>query len=332
VQPRVTLKTIKAARQFSITVASVMLAVSSQANAQLSSPGRSSTAYHPDHPLDPATLLSQEHFSDTAQRGYVVVEGYIDYVAGQISKDGKSTKVGVEADGDFHFEMQSTNALRGPGESPNGLVCEIDPPWQLNGWNALSQISRKNPASYRKARVYGWLRFGTELHHSGTRTYQYANGRTINGHWEVHPVERIEAIDGRGPFTIGPSAKVGSWPIAQRYKVVNANFAKTGPSNYAKLTGKVERIAASADKSGDVDVWVRTTPQRRYIATIPQYYVSHFDANSQSVTFLQLPNFAGVHFLLQPSNSKPHTFYGLRNWKFRLGSASPALQPVETIK
>jgi hypothetical protein len=276
--------------------------------------------------------MSQEHFSDIAQRGYVVVEGYIDYVAGTISQVGRSTKIGAEADGDFHFEMQSTNVMRGPGESPNGLVCEIDPAWQLKGWNALSQISRKSPATYRKVRVYGWLRFGTELGHSGTQAYQYGNGRTIKGHWEVHPVERIEAIDGRGPFIIGPAAAVASWPIAKRYKVTNGTFAKAGPSNYAKLTGKVERIAASADKSGDVDVWVRITPQRRYVATIPQYYISHFDPTSQTITFLQLPNFAGVHYSLQPTSAKPHTFYGLRNWRFSLGSTFPALQPVEIIK
>lgn len=309
-----------------------MLAVASQANAQLATPGRPSTAYHLDHPLDPATLMSQEHFSDSAQRGYVVVEGYIDYVAGQISPNGTVTNVGTEADGDFHFEMQSTNAMRGPGESPNGLVCEIDPAWQLKGWSALSQISRKSPATYRRVRVYGWLRFGTEAHHSGTRTYQYANGRTINGHWEVHPVERVEAIDARGPFTIGPTAVVASWPITKRYKVTNLTFAKTGPSNYAKLTGKIERIAASADKSGDVDVWVRTAPQRRYVATIPQYYISHFDPAAQIISFLQLPNFAAVHYSLQPSNAKTRTFYGLRNWKFSLGSAFPALQPVEMIR
>jgi len=196
----------------------------------------------------------------------------------------------------------------------------------------LSQISRKNLSTYRKVRVYGGLRFGTEVNHSGTRTSQYGNGRTIAGHSEIHPVERVESIDGRGPFTIGPSAKVSSWPTAQRYKVTNANCAKTGPSNYAKLTGKVERIAASADKSGDVDVWVRTTPQRRYIATIPQYYVSHSDPAAQIITFLQLPNFAAVHYSLQPSNAKPRTFCGLRNWKFSLGSTFPALQPVEMLR
>ena len=302
------------------------------ASAQLSTSGRPPGAYHSDHPLDPATLMSQERFSDTAGRGYVVVEGYIDYVAGQISTDGKTTKVVTEADGDFHFEMQSTNAQRPPGESPNGLVCEIDPAWQLNGWNALSQISRKNPATYRRVRVYGWLRFGSELGHSGTRTYQYSNGRSIKGHWEIHPVEYIEAIDGREPFRIGPAAKVSSWPIAQRYRVTNATFAKAGPSNYAKLTGKIERIAASADKSGDVDVWVRTAPQRRYVATVPQYYILHFDPAAQIITFLQLPNFAAVHYSLQPSKAKTRTLYGLRNWKFSLGSAFPALQPVELIR
>jgi hypothetical protein len=299
--------------------------------AQLSGPGRPPAAYHSDHPLDPATLMSQEHFSDIAQRGYVVVEGYIDYVAGTISQDGRTTKIGTEADGDFHFEMQSTNAMRGPGESPNGLVCEIDPAWQLKGWNALSQISRKSPATYRKVRVYGWLRFGTELAHSGTRTYQYGNGHTIKGHWEVHPVERIESIDGSGPFTIGPVAMVGSWPIAKRYKVTNATFSKAGPSNYAKLTGKIQRITASADNSGDVDILVKTE-QRQYIATIPQYYISHFDPATQSITFLQLPRFAALNYSLTANDTKTRSFYGLRNWRFQSSTVFPALQPVEMIR
>lgn len=309
----------------------VIALCSGTASAQLSGPGRPPNAYHSDHVLDPANLMSQANFLDTALRGYVVVEGYIDYVAGQISKDKKSTKVGTEADGDFHFEMQTTNALRPGGESPNGLVCEIDPAWQLNGWNALGQISRANPATYRKVRVYGWLRFGTESGHSGTKTYTYGNGKTITGHWEIHPVERIEAIDGRQPFTIGPTAKVSAWPIAQRYKVSNATFAKAGPSNYAKLSGKVDRIIASSDKSGDIDVWVRTG-QRRYVATIPQYYIAHFESGSQTISFLHLANFAGVNYTLRLNDPANHTFYGLRNWKFRLGSAFPALQPVEVIK
>jgi hypothetical protein len=301
------------------------------ANGQLSGTGRSPAAYHPNSPLDPATLMSQSHFPDTARLGYVVVQGYIDYVAGQISKDGNTTRVGTEADGDFHFEMQSTNAARPGGESPNGLVCEIDPAWQLKGSDGLAQISRKKPTTYRKVRVYGWLRFGTESGHSGTKTYQIGNGRTITGHWEIHPVERVETIDGGGPLTIGAAARVTSWPIPQRYKLTNANFGTPGPSNYAKLTGKIERIAASADKSGDVDVWIRTGKQR-YIATIPQYYISHFDANTQTVSFLHLPSFASLNYSLQPSQTATRTLYGLRNWKFSLGTAFPALQPIEMIK
>jgi len=161
----------------------------SQSWAQIQTVGRSPSAYNANSPLDPATLMSQSNFDNTSRHTYVVVEGYIDYVAGTISKDANTTRVGTEADGDFHFEMQSTNVARPPGESPNGLVCEIDPAWQLSGWQALSQISRKKPSTYRKVRVYGELRFGTEAHHSGTRTYQYGNGRTITGHWEIHPIE-----------------------------------------------------------------------------------------------------------------------------------------------
>jgi hypothetical protein len=305
--------------------------LSGTATGQIPIVGRPAGAYHPESPLDPATLMSQANFAKTSGRGYVVVEGYIDYVAGTISKDGKTTRVGTEADGDFHFEMQSTNASRPPGESPNGLVCEIDPGWQLSGWNALSQISRRSPTTYRKVRVYGWLRFGTEAHHSGTRPYRFGNGKIINGHWEIHPVEKIEAIDNRGPLIIGPAGRVGSWPIANRYKVTNANFAKAGLSNYAKITGKVERLAASADRSGDVDVWLRSA-SRRYLATIPQYYISQFDQNSQTVSFLHVANFASIGYSLRPDAAKTRTLYGLRNWKFRLGVAFPALQPVEMIR
>jgi hypothetical protein len=310
----------------------VLLALFGQtAIGQISGHARPAGAYHSDAVLDPARLMSQEKFTDSARRGYVVVEGYIDYVAGTISQDSKTTKVKTEADGDFHFEMQSTNVLRPGGESPNGLVCEIDPAWQLNGWNALSQISRKDPSTYRKVRVYGWLRFGTESGHSGTRPYQIGNGKTLTGHWEIHPVEMVEAIDNGGPFKIGPAARISSWPIAERYKVTNTNFAQAGPSNYANLTGKVKRIIASADKSGDIDVWIEAGA-RRYLATIPQYYVQSFDANTQAITFLHLPNFATINYSLAPSDTNTRSFYGLRNWKFRLGTAAPALQPVEMIK
>jgi hypothetical protein len=291
---------------------------------------RPAAAYHANDVLDPATLMSQQNFNDTARREYVVVEGYIDYVAGTIPKSRNSTRIKTEADGDFHFEMQSTNTLRPPGESANGLVCEIDPGWQLSNWSALSQISRKTPSTYRKVRVYGWLRFGTEAGHSGTRDYQIGNGITFRGHWEIHPVERVEAIDGRGAFQIGPSARITSWPITERYKVTNTNFATPGLSNYAKLVGTVQGIVKSPDKSGDVDVSLKVG-SRTYLATIPQYYIASFDTNAQALTLVQQPNFAAINYSLQPSHTK-RTFYGLRNWKFVQNRVFPALQPVEMIK
>jgi len=310
----------------------VLFALFSQtAPSQITGHARPAAAYHADHVLDPATLMSQENFTKSARRGYVVVEGYIDYVAGTISDASNSTRVKTEADGDYHFEMQSTNTPRPGGESPNGLVCEIDPPWQLKNWSVLSQINRKNPSTYRKVRVYGWLRFGTELGHSGTRVYQIGNGKAVTGHWEIHPVERIDSVDGRGSFDIGPSARVASWPSAQRYKVTNDNFAKAGPSNYAKVVGKVRRIVGSADKSGDVDVWLGVK-KRQYVATIPQYYIASFDPSTQTVEFVHLSNFAAINYSLAPSDTKTRTLYGLRNWKFRLGIAFPALQPVEVIR
>jgi hypothetical protein len=316
---------------FSRAMFAVLFALLSQSAAGESNRhARSAAAYRADNTLHPATLMSQHKFKDTARRGYVVVEGYIDYVAGGIPKSGNTTRIKTEADGDFHFEMQSTNAARPPGESPAGLVCEIDPAWQLSNWNLLSQISRKKPITYRKVRVYGWLRFGTEAGHSGTKDYQIGNGRVFRGHWEIHPVEKVEAIDGRGAFQIGPSAHVKSWPVGNRYKVTNANFAAPGPSNYAKLIGSVQAIVKSPDKSGDVDVSLKVG-SRTYLATIPQYYVASFDARTQALTLAQLPNFAAISYSLRPSHAE-RAFYGLRNWKFVQTGASPALQPVEMIK
>jgi hypothetical protein len=39
-----------------------------------------------------------------------------------------------------------------------------------------------------------------------------------------------------------------------------------------------------------------------------------------------------IAMILKPSDSKQHTFYGLRNWTFSTGKPVPALQPVEMIK
>lgn len=317
--------------QFLPTLCFLFFVLLAAANAQPLSVTRPNAVYHPNDAVDPASLMSPENFLKSASRDYVVVEGYIDYVAGTISDTSHTTKVGTEADGDFHFEMQTTNTLRPGGESPNGLVCEIDPALQILGWNALTQIDRKVPQTYRKVRVYGWLRFGTEAGHSGVKSYTYASGKIIKGHWEIHPVEKIESIDNGTPFQIGPSAKYSAWPIANRYKVTNANFGKQTLSNYAKVTGKVTRIQASPDQSGDlyISLLLSTTT---YTALIPQYYVASFDANTQAANFVHLPNFASINYSLAPSNTKSRTFYGLKTWKFQQGRALPALEPVEMIK
>ena len=252
---------------FSPTLCLLLSLLLPAANAQPLSVTRPKAAYHPDAAVDPATLMSTASFLKSAARDYVVVEGYIDYVAGSISDPTHTTKVGTEADGDFHFEMQSTNTPRKKGESPDGLVCEIDPVLQLVGWNALSQIDQRVPQTYRRVRVYGWLRFGTEAGHSGVKDYDFGGGKPIRGHWEIHPVEKVESIDNGAPFQIGPAAKYVS-PIANRYKVTNANFGIPTLSNYAKVMGKVTRIQASPDQSGDlyVSLQLNATTERSAVA------------------------------------------------------------------
>jgi hypothetical protein len=318
-------------RMFSPALSLFLFIVLTSAKAEPLLVARPIATYNPNDAVDPAMLMSPANFLNSASRDYVVVEGYIDYVAGTISDRTHTTKVGVEADGDFHFEMQSTNTPRPGGENPNGLVCEIDPTLQLAGWNALSQIDRKVPQTYRKVRVYGWLRFGTEAGHSGVKLYTFASGKSIKGHWEIHPVEKIESIDNGTPFQIGPSAKYASWPIANRYKVTNANFGRQTLSNYAKITGKVTRIQAGPDQSGDLYVSL-LLGATTYTALIPQYYVLSFDSNTQTASLVHLPNFASINYSLAPSTARSRTFYGLKNWKFRDGRALPALQPVEMIK
>lgn len=311
------------------TCLAVFFGLLTTAAAQTFTVTRSPAVYKPGAKLDPATVLSPSQFKNTANRGYVAVEGYIDYVAGSVSKSTGLTSIKTEDDGDYHFEMQSTKKLH--TKNPvDGLVCEIDPVLQLKGVAALKQINQHDPKTYRKVRVYGWLRFGTESGHAGVQTYNMGSG-TISGHWEIHPVEKIESIDAGTSFKIGPSAQFASWPVAKRYKVTNANFAQKGPSNYALLVGTVKAIKASPNKSGDVDVSL-VIGTNTYTATVPQYYVASFNATAQTIGFVHLPNFASINYSLKRSDNAPRTFYGLRNWTFRQGKAIPALQPIEMIK
>ena len=102
-------------------------------------------------------------------------------------------------------------------------------------------------------------------------------------------------------------------------------------SNYAKLTGNVKHIKPSSNGSGDVDVDLEVNSEI-YIATIPQYYIESFDADSETVKFQHLAGFKLTNYTLKPSDTKTLTFYGLRNWTFNDGEMTATLAPVEMIK
>ncbi len=46
----------------------------------------------------------------------------------------------------------------------------------------LDPASLLYPATYRKVRVYGFLRFGTEANHAGVQKYELPGGSIISGH------------------------------------------------------------------------------------------------------------------------------------------------------
>jgi hypothetical protein len=302
------------------SLVAIFLGLLTAAKAQTFELNRADAAYHPDNVLDPATLLSPDNFSNTESGRYVVVEGYIDYVA----------TAWPETDGDYHFEMQTTTKLHTKNPK-DGLVCEIDPVVQLEGSEALKEIDQHNPATYRKARVYGFLRFGTEANHAGVQKYELPDGSIISGHWEIHPIERVQSIDEGPSLTLGPSAQYVEPPAGGRYGLDDTKFPKRTVSNYGNLRGTVKRISASADQSGDVEVLLEVN-ETSYTLTIPQYYISNFDAASETVTFVQLPNFESINYSLAPSDDEQRTFYGLRNWIFLGSQVIPTTAPVEMIK
>jgi hypothetical protein len=191
-----------------IVLTFALLACASAA-AQTLTVTRNSSVYVPNKKLTPVTIIDGS-FDTVSRRQYIIVEGYINYIAAFPK---------AETDGDFHFEMQSDKNIRKVGNAdPNGLVCEIDPVLQLAGLAAFQQIKRNDPNTFRKVRVYGWLRYGTETTHSGVRPYKIG-GKPFTGHWEVHPVERIETIDGGSSFKIGPAATYVPPNVAVRYKL-----------------------------------------------------------------------------------------------------------------
>lgn len=290
------------------------------AKAQTLEAKRQDAAYHPQEILDPKTLLSPTNFKNVESGRYVVVEGYIDYVA----------SAWPEADGDFHFEMQTTNKLHTKNPK-DGLVCEIDPVLQLEGSEALKEIKQKTPGTYRRARVHGFLRFGTEANHAGVQKYKLSNGELISGHWEIHPVERVESIDNGNALKIGPSAKYVKPRPAARYSWDDMDFPKRTVSNYGVLRGTVKSITKSANQSGDVDVLLEVN-STKYTATIPQYYISNFAPATEKVTLVKLPSFRSINYSLAPSDNVQRSFYGLRNWTFHGSQIVPTMAPVEMIK
>jgi hypothetical protein len=197
----------------------VLFALPATAGAQTFTVTRDEAAYHPNNILHPATLLSSNSFRSTESGKYVIIEGYVDYHA----------TAWPEKDGDYHFEMQSTKKkhTRNPVD---GLVCEIDPVLQLKGSEALKKINKDDQRTYGKVRVYGWLRFGTEQSHAGVQRYEVAPGKTVQGHWEIHPVGKVETIDNRVPFKIGQEAKYvkppthGNGSLEERYKINDEHF------------------------------------------------------------------------------------------------------------
>jgi hypothetical protein len=305
---------------FSSTLFAILLGLLATSRAQTLEVKRPDAAYHPVDVLNPETLLSPTNFKNVTSGRYVVVEGYIDYVA----------STWPEADGDFHFEMQTTDKAHTKNPK-DGLVCEIDPFVQLEGSEVLREIDPKNRGTYRKARVYGFLRFGTEANHAGVQKYKLPNGKLVSGHWEIHPVERVESIDNGNALKLGPSAEYVETPMNARYALDDTDFPKHTVSNYGVLRGTVKGISASADGAGDFDVKLQVN-STTYTATIPQYYVSNFDASTQTVTFVQIPNFQSINYSLTPSEDEQRSFYGLRNWRFSGSQMIPTMAPVEIIK
>jgi hypothetical protein len=317
-------------KTFLRTLVAVLCAFCATAYAQTLSVTRDPAAYHPESVLFPETLLSPDNFKNIASGEYVVVEGYIDYHA----------TAWPEKDGDYHFEMQSTDKEHTLNPI-DGLVCEIDPVLRLKGAEALKDIDQHDQSTYRKARVYGWLRFGTERNHAGVQDYDVGNGKIVNGHWEIHPVEKVETIDDKEPFKIGPEAEYvkppseGKGSIKERYKINDEHFPKGkgqfAGSNYARIIGNVKQIRESPNQSGDLDVDFEVDT-KTYTATIPQYYVESFDSETQTVKFFHLLNFESIGYSLKPSDTETLTFYGLRNWTFSDGEMTATLAPVEMIK
>jgi len=141
----------------------------------------------------------------------------------------------------------------------------------------------------------------------------------------------IATIDDGIEFKFGPSAQYVDPPKGGRYGLDDTDFGKRTVSNYAVLRGNVKNITKSTDQSGNFEITLEVNSET-YTAIIPQYYVAGFDEITQTISFVNLPNFQTINYSLAPSDEKAQTFYGLRNWQFRESETIPTLAPVEIIK
>lgn len=290
---------------------------------------RSVTAYQVDdsgQSFTPDEIMDPKNFEKVSDLHYVKVTGYLVYVAGTAPSGGTTTQIGIEADGDIHFELASTPAPRPSGVNPNGLVCEITPPYQLTNAMAIGRfVNQHNPSTYKKVTVYGCLRFGTEgATHSGYRVYPLGNS-TFPGHWEIHPVEKVE-VEGT---VLGPGGNYVMPQPAARYKLTAADFQKPSMSNHGELRGKVILIQGSPDGSGDVQVTLDDGAGNKTLAVIPAYYVNGFDAQSVNLN----SNLQGFSSVSGIEVGDSYTFDGMRRWTFNMdeGEAQATLEPVEMV-
>lgn len=278
----------------------------------------SGNPYSPDEIMDPA------NFKDITKLHYVKVSGYLTYVAGSAPANGTTTTIRIEADGDIHFELASANTQRPARVNPNGLVCEITPPYQLdNGTRIGDFVNQFNPSTYKKITVYGYLRYGTEgTTHSGYHEYPLGSS-TFGGHWEIHPVEKVEVED----VVIGKDGKYVTEDPSARYKLNASNFQKSSMSNHGELKGKVTSFQSSPDNSGDEDVQISDAQGNTTLVVIPVYYIKN--TGTQTVDLRgNLDGFSTVNAI---SIGQTYTFDGLRSWRFDNDIPTALMEPLEKV-
>ncbi len=305
---------------------------------------RAASVYRPSHKYKPSQILSIGSFASLGSRHYVTVEGWICYVA--TGTPHYSNLPGLEADWDVHFGL--IDAIPPAGVVVNAeyrkshaLTCEITPTARLVMTSALKDIQNTVKTTYRKVRVKGYLRLGSEQNHEGTADY-VSNGFTLkNGHWEVHPVESIESIDSKPHFTVGPDAIYAIVPPSDRYKLDWSKWSYSltnqtqNTTNHGALKGRVTSMSAASDGSGDVELALTredgsTGLQMATLTVIPQYYIQHFDAATHQLT-LRPGTICNLSSPIQIGTLA--TLSGLRSWRFGpSGPPSPVMDPVEKIE